>query len=78
MLVAAMNAALKLGIVPRQRAAATIQQIEKLGGTRLWRRTVRPSGRWCGCMPPQNWTALATLPGVQIVEPIVRAFTPMI
>ena len=52
-------------------AAATIGQIEKLGGKILSARpfAVRP-GR--ACAAAEDWTALATLSGVQIVEPAQR------
>ena len=49
-------------------AAATVAQIEKLGG-RIVARDKSPFGPVVRVQPPQNWTALATLPGVQIVEP---------
>ena len=49
-------------------AAATVAQIEKLGG-RIVAREKSPFGPVVRVQPPQNWTALATLPGVQIVEP---------
>ena len=49
-------------------AAATVAQIEKLGG-QIVARDKSPFGPVVRVQPPQNWTALATLPGVQIVEP---------
>ena len=49
-------------------AAATIAQIKSLGGTVVG--TDRsPFGPIVRVIPPKNWTALAILPGVQIVEP---------
>jgi subtilisin-like proprotein convertase family protein len=47
--------------------AATIAQIEKLGG-KVLSRDVSPFGPIVHVRPPANWTALAVLPGVQIVE----------
>jgi subtilisin-like proprotein convertase family protein len=49
-------------------AAATIQQIEKLGG-QVFAQDRSPFGPIVRVQPPQNWTALAQLPGVQRVEP---------
>jgi hypothetical protein len=49
-------------------AAATIKQIEKLGG-QIVARDRSPFGPVVRVQPPRDWTALATLPGVQIVEP---------
>ncbi len=49
-------------------AAATIQQIEKLGG-QIVAQDSSPFGPIVRVQPPRNWTALAALPGVQIVEP---------
>ncbi len=46
----------------------TISQIEKLGGVVLTREQ-SPFGPMVRVQPPQDWTALAALPGVQIVEP---------
>ena len=61
------GAALTLGLFADD-AARTVAQIEKLGGTVL--ATDRsPFGPMVRVLPPSNWTALALLPGVQIVEP---------
>ena len=49
-------------------AAATVAQIEKLGG-RIIARDKSPFGPVVRVQPPTNWVALAVLPGVQIVEP---------
>ena len=48
-------------------ADQTIQQIEKLGG-RILSQDTSPFGPVVRVQPPVNWTALAALPGVQIVE----------
>ena len=61
------GAALTLGLFA-DGAPQTISQIEKLGGVIL-ARDQSPFGPMVRVQPPQNWTALATLPGVQIVEP---------
>ena len=62
----ANNAALTLGLFA-DNAPATIDQIKNLGGTVVG--TDRsPFGPIVRVIPPANWTALATLPGVQIVE----------
>jgi subtilisin-like proprotein convertase family protein len=49
-------------------AAATVAQIEKLGG-QIIARDKSPFGPVVRVTPPTDWVALATLPGVQIVEP---------
>jgi len=49
-------------------ASPTIAQIEKLGGT-IVSQSTSPFGAVVRVQPPQNWTALAGLAGVQIVEP---------
>jgi subtilisin-like proprotein convertase family protein len=49
-------------------AAATVAQIEKLGG-QIVARDKSPFGPVVRVTPPTDWVALATLPGVQIVEP---------
>ncbi len=49
-------------------ATATISRIEKLGGTILT-TNLSPFGLVLRVVPPENWTALALLPGVHIVEP---------
>ncbi len=59
--------ALNLGLFGDD-APATIQQIEKLGG-QVFAEDASPFGKIVRVIPPQNWTALATLPGVQLVEP---------
>jgi subtilisin-like proprotein convertase family protein len=59
--------ALNLGLFGDD-APATIQQIEKLGG-QVFAEDTSPFGKIVRVIPPQNWTALAQLPGVQIVEP---------
>ena len=61
------GASLKLGLFADD-APATIQQIEKLGG-QVVGRDQSPFGPVVSVIPPRNWTALATLSGVQIVEP---------
>ncbi len=56
-------------------AAQTIPAIKKLGGTILGQGS-SPFGPVVSVQPPADWTALATLPGVQLVEmyhPRVRA-----
>ena len=50
-------------------AAATVAQIEKLGG-QIVARDNSPFGPVVRVQPPADWVALATLPGVQIVEPL--------
>ena len=60
------GAVLNLGLFAAG-APQTIQQIEKLGG-RILARDTSPFGPVVRVQPPANWTALATLPGVQIVE----------
>ena len=59
---------LTLGLF-KDSAAATAAQIEKLGG-RIVARDSSPFGPVVRVQPPRDWTALATLPGVQIVEPL--------
>jgi subtilisin-like proprotein convertase family protein len=46
----------------------TVQQIEKLGG-QILTQDRSPFGPMVRVLPPPDWTALATLPGVQLVEP---------
>ncbi|HEY5232223.1 MAG TPA: S8 family serine peptidase [Verrucomicrobiae bacterium] len=60
------GAILNLGLFA-DNAAATIKQIEKLGGTVLSQES-EPFGLEVRVQPPSDWTALAQLPGVQIVE----------
>jgi len=57
---------LTLGLF-KDNAAATVAQIEN-SAAGLSRGTIRRSGR-VRVQPPADWVALATLPGVQIVEP---------
>jgi subtilisin-like proprotein convertase family protein len=61
------GAVLNLGLLAGN-AAQTISQIEKLGG-RILAQDRSPFGPVLRVQPPANWTALAALPGVQIVEP---------
>ncbi len=61
------SALLKLGLFADD-ASATIQQIEKSGG-QVFPAGRSPFGPVVNVIPPQNWTKLATLSGVQIVEP---------
>ena len=64
---AALNLGLFNGGVPE-----TIQQLEKLGG-QVFAEDQSPFGPIVRVIPPKNnWTALAQLPGVQIVEPYRR------
>jgi subtilisin-like proprotein convertase family protein len=58
---------LTLGLF-KDNAAATVAQIEKLGG-RIFARDNSPFGPVVRVRPPADWVALAALPGVQIVEP---------
>jgi subtilisin-like proprotein convertase family protein len=60
------GAVLNLGLFAAG-APQTIQQIEQLGG-RILARDTSPFGPVVRVQPPANWTALAALPGVQIVE----------
>ena len=59
---------LTLGLF-KDNSAATVTQIEKLGGTVL-AQSRSPFGPVVRVQPPANWIALAALPGVQIVEPL--------
>ena len=61
------GALLKLGLFADD-APGTIQQIEKLGG-QVVGHDQSPFGPVVSVIPPRNWAALATLSGVQIVEP---------
>ena len=61
-----IGAPLNLGLFA-DNAAQTIQQIQNLGG-RILSQDASPFGPVVRVQPPANWTALATLPGVQIVE----------
>jgi subtilisin-like proprotein convertase family protein len=64
------GAVLNLGIFA-DGSAQTISQIENLGG-KVLAQDRSPFGPLLRVAPPQNWTALAALPGVQIVEPFHR------
>ena len=61
------SAPLTLGLFPND-ADATIEAIQNLGGQILATGS-SPFGPTVRVLPPKNWTALAVLPGVQIVEP---------
>jgi subtilisin-like proprotein convertase family protein len=61
------NAILTLGLFP-DNAAQTISQIQNLGA-QIVSEDSSPFGPVVRVMPPTDWTALADLPGVQIVEP---------
>ncbi|HEX3857718.1 MAG TPA: LamG-like jellyroll fold domain-containing protein [Verrucomicrobiae bacterium] len=61
------GAPLTLGLFP-DNSDATIAAIKNLGG-QIIATGSSPFGPTVQVMPPQNWTALAVLPGVQIVEP---------
>jgi len=60
------NSVLTLGLFPNT-AAQTVDQIKQLGGT-VVATDQSPFGPIVRVTPPQNWTALAVLPGVQIME----------
>jgi subtilisin-like proprotein convertase family protein len=60
------DAILNLGLFA-DNAPQTVAQIEKLGGKVLATDT-SPFGPIVRVLPPADWTALAALPGVQIVE----------
>ena len=53
-------------------SAATLQQIEKLGGKIVGELDRSPFGPVVHVQPPQDWLALAQLAGVQRVEPAHR------
>ncbi len=53
-------------------AAGTIQQIQKLGGIVLSEEDSAAGYTIVKVEPPQNWTSIAALPGVHIVEPSYR------
>ena len=61
---------LNLGLFP-DAAPATISQITKLGGQVIG-QDQSPFGPVVRVIPPRNWTTLAVLPGVQIVEPFYQ------
>ena len=60
------NTALTLGLFPNT-AAQTLDQVKQLGATVLGTDS-SPFGPVLRVMPPKDWTALAALPGVQIME----------
>jgi subtilisin-like proprotein convertase family protein len=62
-----VGAPLNLGLFA-DNAAQTIQQIEQLGG-RILSRDMSPFGPVVRVQPPADWTTLAALSGVLIVEP---------
>jgi alpha-tubulin suppressor-like RCC1 family protein/subtilisin-like proprotein convertase family protein len=64
------NTALTLGLFPNT-AAQTVNQIKQLGAT-VVATDQSPFGPIVRVSPPKNWTSLAVLPGVQIVEPAHR------
>ena len=66
------GAVLNLGLFAAS-APQTIAEIEQLGG-RVLARDASPFGPVVRVQPPADWTALAALPGVQIVE----AFHPRV
>ncbi|HVU08754.1 MAG TPA: S8 family serine peptidase [Verrucomicrobiae bacterium] len=61
-----MDALLNVELFPNN-VAATIQQIEKLGG-RIVGTDTSPHGTIVRVVPPENWTALGTLAGAEVVE----------
>jgi subtilisin-like proprotein convertase family protein/sugar lactone lactonase YvrE len=61
------GAVLNLGLFS-DNAVQTVEQIEKLGG-KVLSQDISPFGPVVRVQPPENWTALAQLSGVQIVEP---------
>ena len=64
------NTALTLGLFA-DNAPQTIDEIKRLGG-KIMATDQSPFGPIVRVTPPANWTALATLPGVQIVEALHR------
>ncbi len=65
------NTYLTLGLFS-DTAAATITNIENMGGIIVGPPDRSPFGPVLHVQPPANWIALAQLPGVQIVEPARR------
>ena len=61
------DAALNLALYAND-APATISEIEKLGGQVIGQNQ-SPFGPVVRVIPPKDWTTLATLSGVQIIEP---------
>ena len=55
-----------------QDAAATEAQIRQAGAVPVGPRESSPFGPILRVQPPENWVALAQLPGVQIVEPVYQ------
>jgi len=66
----AADALVNLGVFA-QDAAATEAAVEKMGGEIL-ATDVSPFGPIFRVSPPADWTALAQLPGVQVLEPTFR------
>ncbi len=64
------EALLNLGVFKAD-AAATEAAVEKMGGV-IVAQDVSPFGPIFRVSPPAAWTALAQLPGVQVVEPTYR------
>jgi subtilisin-like proprotein convertase family protein len=62
---------LNIGLYPGD-ASATIQQIEQMGGIVVAEQDSLAGYTVIKVEPPQNWTAIAALPGVHIVEPFRR------
>ncbi len=62
------NVQLNLGLYAND-AAATIQQIQKMGGVIVSEEDSPAGYPIVKVVPPANWTAVAALPGVHIVEP---------
>ena len=66
----AMGTFLTLGLYDRS-AEATLEQLQKLGA-KVVSQERSPFGQMVRVLPPKNWTAIAKLPGVQLVEPTYR------
>ncbi len=66
----AADALVNLGVFAAD-AAATEAAVEKMGGE-IVATDESPFGRIFRVSPPANWTALAQLPGVQVMEPTYR------
>jgi subtilisin-like proprotein convertase family protein len=65
------NVQLNLALFPED-AATTLQQIEQLGGILISEQNSLAGYPIVKVEPPPNWTAVAQLPGVHIVEPSFR------
>jgi subtilisin-like proprotein convertase family protein len=65
------NVQLNLALFPNN-ADATIQQIEQLGGILISKQESLAGYPVVKVEPPPDWTAVAQLPGVHIVEPYFR------